>query len=141
VGGNDTLDGRGLSPGSTMELDGATPRAKFKIRTPDGRNIGGEADRLGKLHFTETDSLGVYGVDCAGKKLHPFAVNLCDTAESNIAFDLNKAGDPTVKIGYVELAGQVGWTPARREIWPLLVGLGLAVLMLEWYIYNRRVSL
>jgi len=141
IGNNESLDTGGFHPGETVEIDAVIPKAKFAVKTPQGRDVGGETDRLGKLHFTETDSLGVYAVNCDGKKMHPFAVNLCDTAESNIAFDLNKDGDPTVKIGYVELAGQADWTPGRREIWQLLVGLGLAVLLLEWYIYNRRVYL
>jgi len=139
LSGSDALGQSGFRPGSTVELDGATPRAKFRVRTPAGRKVGGETDKLGKLHFAETDELGVYGVNCGGKKFHPFAVNLFDTAESDIVFDLNRKGDPIVNIGYVELAGQAGWTPARREIWQLLLGLGLAVLLLEWYIYNRRV--
>ena len=39
------------------------------------------------------------------------------------------------------MAGQTGQEVARQELWRPLVWIALAVLLLEWYIYNRRVYL
>jgi hypothetical protein len=46
-----------------------------------------------------------------------------------------------IRIGHVDLAPETDYRPARRETWKWLVACALAVLLLEWYIYNRRVYL
>ncbi len=64
-------------------------------------------------------------------------MNLFDPLES----DIEPVAGEAVRIGNVQVAvsskpqGQV----ARIEVWKLLALLGLGVLLLEWYIYNRRV--
>jgi hypothetical protein len=59
-------------------------------------------------------------------------VNLFDVNESNTE------PRPAVKIGEVEItAGQSRKTP--RELWRWVVLFGLIFLLLEWWIYNRRV--
>ena len=47
--------------------------------------------------------------------------------------------DPAIKIGHVTITGERSWEAGRREIWKYLVLAGLAVLLLEWYIYIRRI--
>ena len=108
--------------------------AAVRIRTPGGQTAEAAA-RAGKVAFAETGELGVYEVQSGGKTVRRFAVNLFDPAESAIRPDLA----PTIKIGDVKIAGESGWERARREIWKYLVLGGLAVLLLEWYIYIRRV--
>jgi hypothetical protein len=44
-----------------------------------------------------------------------------------------------LKVGDSKVTGQAGREPARRDAWKLLVLAALAVLLFEWYIYNRRV--
>lgn len=44
-----------------------------------------------------------------------------------------------IRIGHVDVAASVGETPSRTEAWKALLGVALFVLVLEWYIYNRRV--
>jgi hypothetical protein len=39
----------------------------------------------------------------------------------------------------VEVKGENVWKAARKEIWKTVVLIGLAVLLVEWYIYNRRI--
>ena len=67
--------------------------------------------------------------------MQQFAVNLLDPAESNI----RPPAEPAIKIGYVEVAGKTGWVAGHREIWRELVLAGLAIVLLEWLIYLRRV--
>jgi hypothetical protein len=62
-------------------------------------------------------------------------VNLFDPVESASRPDPN----PTIKVGDVKVKGETGWEPGRREIWKWLVLTGLVVLLVEWYIYIRRV--
>ena len=45
----------------------------------------------------------------------------------------------SLEIGYVDVAAQSPQADVRRELWKPLLLLALFVLVLEWYIYNRRV--
>jgi hypothetical protein len=42
-------------------------------------------------------------------------------------------------IGYNPVEAQSPATPVRKELWTWLLMAALAVLVIEWYIYNRRV--
>ena len=50
---------------------------------------------------------------------------------------ISKAG--AIRIGYVDVKGEAEFEPSRQEAWRFLLLVALAVLALEWYIYNRRV--
>jgi len=122
-------------PGRPVTLSGPAPRRAISVLTPSGKDIPLERVRPGKLTFTDTAELGVYEVLSAGKTRERFAVNLFDRQESSIA------PSPTIEFGNVQLAGQTGWEDARREIWKWLLMAALVILLVEWYIYNRRVYL
>ena len=76
-----------------------------------------------------------------------FAVNLFDRAESDIA--VRPTQDPEsstlrpadIRIGHVDIAATTDRAPARQEAWKIVLACALFVLLLEWYIYNRRVYL
>jgi hypothetical protein len=70
----------------------------------------------------------------AGEWRQRFAVNLFDPAEG----DLNPRPRASVGNQTVE-AGEARKQP--RELWKLAVLAGLAVLLAEWWVYNRRVRL
>ncbi len=140
-GGQEPLETAGPRPGTPVVLDLASGTGQagslsynVRIRTPSGQTVDATA-RAGKVAFADTGELGVYEVQAGGKTVRRFAVNLFDPNESAIRPDLA----PTIKIGDVKVAGESGWEPARREIWKYLVLAGLAVLLLEWYIYIRRI--
>ncbi len=120
-----------------MALESPDLAKKIRVQSPSGKAEELTAASSGKVSFTGTDDLGVYEATADTTVFRRFAVNLFDIEESNIAAEPNQS----IQIGYVEVAGQPGWEVARREIWKGLLLLGLAVLLLEWYIYNRRVYL
>ncbi len=103
------------------------------VRTPSGQTIPLKEGRLGRFAFTGTTQLGVYEVT-GDKATQYFAVNLFQAAESNIR------PRTEIKVGNVKVAGQPASVLSRREMWKLLLLGGLAVLLLEWYIYSRRVN-
>ena len=135
-GSHGPADSDSLRPGDPATLEVPTPGATLQVRTPGGQQIELQGGESGKITFAGTTELGVYGVQSGAETVRQFAVNLFDLAESNI-----QPEDKPVKIGYVEIPGQSGWEATRRELWKLLLVLGLAVLLLEWYIYNRRVRI
>ena len=140
----DTTVPEGIRPGSPVTLKAPAPLAKLRVLLPgdeEREESELQADRSGQCNFSETMSLGVYDVqyDVDGSlseaATRRFAVNLFDRSESDIC----AKPEPSIKIGYVEVAGQPDWETGRQEIWKILVLTGLVVLLLEWYIYNRRV--
>ncbi len=131
AGGSEGLEGGAIRPGTPISFEAA---AAVEIQTPTGRTIQTPA-RLGKAVLNDTGELGVYEVRSAGKTVRRFAVNLFDPVESAIRPDTS----PAIKIGDVTVSGETSWKSDRLEVWKYLALAGLAVLLLEWYIYVRRV--
>jgi len=127
----------GLRPGSPVVLDNPSPKTELSVQLPNGKTEPIRQTASGKSTFTKTADLGVYEVRSGKETVSRFAVNLFDTTESDIRPD----STPSLDIGYVRVVAQSGWEAARQETWKWLLGLGLVVLLVEWYIYNRRVSL
>lgn len=135
-GGRTVLEASMFQPGQPVSLDNPAPGKPLEIRTPKGERLGLTDEKQGKVNFTATGELGVYEVCSGGKTIQQFVVNLFDSAESDIR--------PREKldIGPMTVAAQAsGWSPARREAWKWILLVGLGVLLVEWYIYNRRVYL
>ena len=130
-----TLAAGSTRPGRPVTLAGPAPGREISVLTPAGKNIPFEQVRSARFTFTGTAELGIYEVLSAGKTRERFAVNLFDRKESNIK------PTPQIEFGNVQLTGQTGWEQARREIWKWLLMAALAILIVEWYIYNRRVYL
>ena len=76
-----------------------------------------------------------------------FAVNLFDRQESDVRVRPTQGGDgktiqpADIRIGNIDVEATVGQTPSRTEMWKVILACALFVLILEWYIYNRRVYL
>ncbi|MBN1591120.1 MAG: BatA and WFA domain-containing protein [Pirellulales bacterium] len=124
-----------VRPGRPIMLDIAADNRSVLVAQPDGRTVRPTATRTGQSSFSATDQLGIYEVRANGECVSRFAVNLFDSNESDLP--------PRQKldVGFEEIAGQAGWEAARREIWRPLLLLGLFVLIVEWYIFNQRVSM
>ncbi len=124
-----------IEPGRAIMLRSAGAADTLTVRTPDGRSVGLKRERGEAFNFSDTDALGLYTVEEPQQDLRHFAVNLFDSAESDID------PRPTIQIGYSAVKGEAGTQGARRELWKFLLVGALVVLALEWYIYNRRVYL
>jgi hypothetical protein len=123
-----------LKPGQEIELrqEGAKELA---IKMPTGKIVTINRSPRNTFSFSGTDEIGVYQVLQNNKLLRRFAVQLGDSLETNII----PVAEEGIRIGYNQVTGQTGFTAGRREIWKWLLLLGLGFLVLEWYIYNRRV--
>jgi hypothetical protein len=124
-----------VRPGQMIDLEPASHPAQLTVRTPINQQIQVSRDTQDAYPFSTTDVPGLYDVTEAADRNWYFAVNLFDPAESNIA----PRPQDSIQIGYVEVAGQSEWQGTRREAWKVLAWLAMAVLLGEWYIYNRRV--
>ncbi len=107
----------------------------MKVTTPSGRTVQLTEAKPGKFAFTDTSELGIYEVSADGQNAQLFAVNLFNAGES----DIRTRSD--IQIDRVPVPGDASPEASRRELWKALLLSGLAVLLLEWYIYGRRVSM
>lgn len=131
---NDVSETVTLKPGQEIELRQEGVK-ELKIKTPSGKTMTVNRSPRNTFSFSGTDEIGVYRVLDQNKLLRRFAVQLGDSLETNII----PVAEEGIRIGYNQVAGQAGFTAGRREIWKWLLLLGLGFLVLEWYIYNRRV--
>lgn len=120
--------------GQSVTINSPEPGKPLSVETPSGRRLALTESARGKFVFQNTDELGVYTVLAGGEVVHRFGVNLFNPAESNLGVK------PQIEIGQTAVEGQTAPRTTRRSIWKLLLSGGLAILLLEWYIYNRRVA-
>jgi hypothetical protein len=134
-------------PGQPVEFRSRSRAAQVTVRAPDGSTSQVARNSQQRYAFQQALLPGVYEVLDQGQVTERFAVNLFDGQESDIGLR-TQASDNTednvreiadIKIGYNEVAATT--VPARQEIWRPLLLLALGVLLLEWYVYNKRVYL
>jgi hypothetical protein len=120
-----------VQPGQVKLLrpDGKTDR--LQVTDPKGQVTKLDRGSRADFGFGATDHVGVYLAEWNGG-LRRFSVNLLDADESNIE------PRPAVQIGAERVRSEETHRQPR-ELWKWAVLAGLAFLMLEWYVYNRRV--
>jgi hypothetical protein len=131
------MEGATFKPGEPVNLESPVPGKPIEVRTPRGETIRLKESRPGKFQFTGTTELGVYEVRSGGKTLQHFAVNLFHPMES----DIRPNAEIQIGRGLPVEGETAGWETARRELWKWILLAGLGVLLIEWYVYNRRVYL
>jgi hypothetical protein len=95
--------------------------------TPQTLNRGTRAE----FAFGKTEEVGVYEVAWANAR-REFAVNLLDADESNIE------PRPSIEVGGQKVTAGEARVQAR-ETWKWIAAAALVLLLLEWYVYNRRI--
>jgi hypothetical protein len=123
--------------GKPIALRAVAPVDRVRVETPSGEVT--EIPRGPDSAFLcgSTDHLGIYHVREGSRPevSQRFAVNLFDRVESDIR------PRPLIKTQYDAIAGTASWESTRREAWRWIVMLALGVLLVEWFVYNRRVYL
>ena len=93
-------------------------------------------DASGMVRYPRTHRAGLYTVQLPDRPAEVFAVNLLDEAESNI-----EPRDELVFSGQPVKARARAAGRANQELWPLLACVALAVVCLEWFVYNSKLRL
>lgn len=134
LGGNrSALAGGSVLPGQTVNWRSDTAGESIEVVMPSQTKVEVARGKLNAFHFGGTSEVGVYQVREKGQPAGSFAVNLFNSLES----DLRPRTDLTV--GDYGVKGKAEREPARYDAWKLILLAALVVLLLEWYIYNRRV--
>ena len=125
-----------MKVGEPINVQGGAPGRPGVVTAPGGVNTKLQCDSGGMFRYGATSRVGVYRLAIEGKSAGAFAVNLVDGAESDIApaREIVLAGEPVT-------AQSAAPRRENREIWPWLVGLALALVCLEWVVYNSKVRL
>lgn len=135
-----------ISVGELITTDMPEGVARARMSAPPSQDTGAElvTGQDGRVSYGPTRKVGLYEVSWSGtpgprdvvesgRAVRRFAVNLFDSAESNVgtraALDL-PAG--TVK------AQAAAASKGMQNLWPWLLLGAIAIVMLEWLVYNRK---
>jgi hypothetical protein len=134
-------------PGQPVVLRADPQTESVELTAPDGSKQKLERTPQGTFVVNQTDHVGLYRATWARQGAQAFAVNLFDPRESDLAprgmvpegTPADKEDDYKIKIGYTPVKGTRRSTPAVKDWWKPISIAVLGILLLEWYIYNRRV--
>lgn len=136
-----------LQPGETLSERLPRGVSAINVTTPDNRTVdlvqtaGGDVNfapvhKVGYYTLQWTGPLGPTDVEVNNKSRRALAANLLDQSESQVATR------PTLALAtQVVAATKPGEGPGTLNLWPYLLALCCGVLLVEWFIYNRKVSL
>ncbi len=138
------------APGQSVPLrvDGAP--TTLTVTAPNGQASKPlPRSAQGTYNYAAANATGIYQAKWEPKGVRAFAVNEFDPRESDLAprglvpdgTPPDKADAYKIKIGYNPVTGTRKTIQAPHDWWKPLACLALAVVCLEWYIYNRRVYL
>lgn len=136
-GGRGSLLTEKAQPGLPVALRSQHAVSELTVKSPGNTRTRVVREGQNEFTFSRTDELGVYDVFevSTDQPDQQFAINLFDSRESDLV------PEPSIEISYKEIQGTVGMEKTRQDLWKWLLGLGLIVLVFEWYVYNRRVYL
>jgi hypothetical protein len=135
-------------PGRPVVIHAETPSRTISVTGPEGGSPETVTRSIqGSFVYNKAATTGIYLAEWEGNGKLPFAVNLFDERESDLApRGMVPDGTPDglaegykIKIGYNPVTGTRRHPVVRKDIWWYFALTALGVLLFEWYIYNRRV--
>ncbi|MHC4717450.1 MAG: hypothetical protein ACYS5V_10805, partial [Planctomycetota bacterium] len=126
----------GLRVGQAIEVRTGSADRDGTVRAPGRDPVEVRSDSSGTLRFPQTDRVGLYAVEVPDRPTDTFAVNLLDEIESDI--------EPVGEMGFsgrTVQAASKATGKANRDVWPWLAAAALAVVCVEWIVYNSRLRL
>ncbi len=135
AGGGMVETSRMIQPGATITLTVPPGATTARVLRPDGQTDEVPVADRGTASYARTSDTGLYRVtyDDSAKTSEPFAVNLLDAVESNIA------PNDAFEVGSEKVASISDEIKINQPLWPYAVAAAMAFLLLEWWVYNRRV--
>ncbi len=125
-----------IGPGQALTVHTMPGVSEVVVEKPDGERTRLIPD-AGQATFAHTDDLGIYRISwqdgTTAQRSVAVAVNLFSPQESNIAPRESLAIGGEVSAGASEAHPLLG----RRELWRLVGMASLAVLLVEWFVYQR----
>ncbi|UCD75075.1 MAG: BatA and WFA domain-containing protein [Phycisphaerales bacterium] len=131
------LSGEAFSPGAALTARLPTAATDIRLKAPDEPEVlltPPDSTRLswGPIRLTGLHLLSWSAPDEEERSSRLFAVNLLSSEESDIA----RAKE--IVLGSESVEGRTEAETRYTPLWPWAIGLGLVVLMLEWWIYHKK---
>ncbi len=134
-------------PGQPVVIRAEVSKGTVKVTGPDGKVQALTRTPQGSYIDSNVDLTGFYHARWEPDGLLAFAVNQFDARESDLAprgvvpdgVPASQADAYKIKIGYNPVVGTQRTRPSRKDWWKPLALLSLGVVLIEWYIYNRRI--
>jgi hypothetical protein len=127
--------GLSFRPGETIRVRPRADARELSIISPDGEQLVTISAEPGvQRSLPALRRAGLYRVEGAAAPLNQIAVNMLSDQESDI-----RPRDRIIVNAEATIGGG-GSRVVPRELWPWLVALALALLVIEWLMYCRRVS-
>jgi hypothetical protein len=137
AGGGLLDEARLIRPGDTMSIPVPPGARNVRVLQPDGSEE--EADVQGRhaMTYAHTYQTGVYKAvfDDKPRTASVFAANTLDPVESLIT------PNDAFTVGAEHVASVTGMVKVNEPLWPWAIGAALLFLLVEWWIYNKRVML
>ena len=134
----DAIALRGLAPGEALALRLPAGSRDIEIAIPNGTRAKVIADAEGNISWGPAQVAGLYRIEfiapnTEGRQLRLVAVNIGDAAESRIA------PLPDLVLGNTNVQGISVAATRRGALWPWILVLGLMVIVVEWWYYQRQI--
>ncbi len=134
-------------PGQPVQIRPETINDTIRVAGPDGKSETLKRSAQGTFVYNDANATGLYHVTWAPSGAMTFAVNQFDTRECDLApRGLVPSGTPPdqadkykIKIGFNAVNSTRKAVAAPRDWWKPIAMISLAIVLVEWYIYNRRV--
>jgi hypothetical protein len=128
------LSDRIPSSATNVELKGPGGVSQKLSPAADGRIVYGPVAETGVYEVRWDGTPGPTDVMDGSRALRVYASNLMDSDESDVA----AAADISLATQVVAAESRAP-SAADQRLWPWLILAALAVVMLEWFVYNRKV--
>jgi hypothetical protein len=124
-----------FSTGDALLHAAAAPlEGKLAFRDPEGREFPAVLGRSGELVFPMTAKIGVYELRAGDDVVARYPVSLLSHRESQIA------PGKEIRLGAGGAAAAITEIPKRQELWKWLALAALAAVLVEWWVFNRRIA-
>lgn len=146
-GAGSSAGARMIQPGSVLSDRLPTGAANVEVLLPGGATALLEPAADGRVVYGPIPTSGIYALRWTGpassgdvasgsRAVRAFAANLADQQESDIA-----ARDVLPLANQVAVASAQARAQGLQQYWPWLILAALAVMLFEWWVYNRKVYL
>lgn len=135
AGGGLTNASRLITPGDTLAIPVPPGAESVRITRPDGSVSDIDVADRTTATYARTNDCGIYKAvfDDADKTTESYAANILDPTESLISPNNH------FTVGAEDVQTVSGEIKVNEPLWPYAVAAAMLVLLLEWWIYNKRV--
>lgn len=126
-----------IAPGDTFSVSTPPGATEMTVVRPDGTEDELDVNDRHTMSYGKTREVGAYHAqfDDKDKTVETYCANILDATESTIRPNKN------LSLSGQKIKSVSGDVEVNEPLWPWAVGLALLLLLVEWWIYNRRVMI